>query len=128
SDKEGGGGVDFGDPWTDWIVKEICGATLTFVILTPASAQKPWVLWEAGAAAGVAAATKDVSPQQIVPITYQVANNEMPDPFRNTQVTKGDDKPDVLKLLTELLEKFGKGNKDLVRAGLRLEKTVDTYL
>ncbi|MBV8837379.1 MAG: TIR domain-containing protein, partial [Alphaproteobacteria bacterium] len=125
SDKEGGGGVGSGAKWTDWIVEEILDATLTFVILTPASAQKPWVLWEAGAAAGVAAAARERAPVQIVPITYQVANNEMPDPFRITQVVKGDERSDVLNLLTELLEKF---SKEKVRATLKLEKTVDSYL
>lgn len=88
SDQTTGGGIPPGEQWLPWVTKRIRGADKTFVLLTPNSMRKPWVLWESGAAAGVALATKKSSP--VVPIAFGIANADIPSPFSSTQTVQGD--------------------------------------
>src|SRR6185436_16798694 len=77
SDQEAGGGIAPGANWLTWITDKITQDDRTYVLLTPSSMRKPWVLWESGAAAGVALATKRPAPSMtpadqpspVVPIT-----------------------------------------------------------
>ena len=102
SDQKAGGGIPPGDKWLPWINKKIKAADKTYVLLTPNSLNKPWVLWESGAAAGVALAGNESS--RVVPITFGISNNEIPSPFSNTQHVRGDTKETggILRLLQDL--------------------------
>jgi hypothetical protein len=88
SDQEAGGGIPPGAEWLSWITERITRADKTYVLLTPSSMMKPWVLWESGAAAGVALATKRPSP--VVPMTFGISDADVPSPFRATQHVRGD--------------------------------------
>jgi TIR domain len=88
SDQEAGGGIPPGAEWLPWIIERITRADKTYVLLTPSSMKKPWVLWESGAAAGVALATKRSSP--VVPITFGIDDADVPGPLRATQHVRGD--------------------------------------
>lgn len=54
------GGIAPGEDWFSWILTQVKQADLAFIVLTASSIQKPWVLWEAGAVAGVARADRDL--------------------------------------------------------------------
>ncbi len=86
--------------WLVWITDQIKGADKVYVLLTAGSLQKPWVLWESGAAGGVALATKSRS--SVVPVTYGIEDDEMPSPFQRTERVRGDiAEPDGLDRLVQ---------------------------
>jgi hypothetical protein len=88
SDQSAGGGVPPGAQWLPWITRHIAEADATYVLLTPNSMQKSWVLWESGAAAGVALATH--AARGVVPITFGLSEDDIPNPFVSTQCVRGD--------------------------------------
>src|SRR5262245_11092611 len=47
------GSIEYGNNWIDWIHDQVSEAHTTFILLTPGSFAAKWVLWEAGAVAGV---------------------------------------------------------------------------
>jgi len=108
SDQKAGGGIPPGEKWLPWINEKIGAANKTYVLLTPNSMNKPWVLWESGAAAGVALASNKSSP--VVPITFGISNDDIPSPFTSTQHVKGDTKEagGILRLLQDLNKDLGK--------------------
>jgi hypothetical protein len=102
SDQEAGGGIPPGAEWVPWINQKIKAANQTYVLLTPNSINRPWVLWESGAAAGVALAGS--KPSAVVPITFGLANSEIPSPLDDRQTVKGDTDQagGILRLLQNL--------------------------
>jgi hypothetical protein len=88
SDQTAGGGVPPGDQWLPWITRRITDADKTYVLLTPNSMHKPWVLWESGAAAGVALTAGKAS--HVVPVTFGLSDDDIPNPFLSTQCVRGD--------------------------------------
>jgi hypothetical protein len=88
SDQQAGGGIPPGVQWLPWITERISKADKTYVLLTPNSMSKPWVLWESGAAAGVALATNKASP--VVPITFGIRDADIPSPLSAAQRVRGD--------------------------------------
>lgn len=102
SDQEAGGGIPPGDKWLPWITQKIAAADKTYVLLTPNSMNRPWVLWESGAAAGVALGVNKPSP--VVPITFGIANDDIPSLFAGDQIVRGDtsEAGGILRLLQDL--------------------------
>jgi hypothetical protein len=88
SDQRVGGGIRPGEHWLRWIMDRVRTSAATYVLLTPNSLRQPWVLWESGAAAGVALATELDRP--VVPIAFGISDREVPSPFAATQVVRGD--------------------------------------
>jgi hypothetical protein len=107
SDQDVGGGIPPGDKWLPWITQKISAADKTYVLLTPNSMNKPWVLWESGAAAGVALAINKPSP--VVPITFGISNDDIPSPFASTQTVRGDtnEAGGIFRLLQDLNQQLG---------------------
>ena len=107
SDQEAGGGIPPGDKWLPWITQKISASDKTYVLLTPNSMNRPWVLWESGAAAGVALTINKPSP--VVPITFGISNDDIPSPFASTQTVKGDSNEagGILRLLQDLNQHLG---------------------
>jgi tetratricopeptide (TPR) repeat protein len=127
---DGDGGIAKGENWFQWIGSQVRQSTAAIIILTPSSIQKSWVLWEAGAVAGTALATTGATHRKVLPIIYRLSNDEVPDPLRHTQVTRGEDEADVEALFTGLLDDFT-GNLDrarLVRAGKGMKGAIGKYL
>jgi len=54
SSKESGTGIPYGAEWYPWIKNHVERAKTVVVLLTPESAAKPWILFEAGLAKAVA--------------------------------------------------------------------------
>jgi hypothetical protein len=107
SDQDAGGGIPPGAQWLPWIREHIELADRTYVLITPNSVAKPWVLWEAGAAAGVALALNKQSP--VVPITFGVEDADIPSPLSSGQRIRGDTDGanGIPRLLTELNRDLG---------------------
>jgi hypothetical protein len=107
SDQTTGGGIPPGALWLPWILDHITSADRTFVLLTPNSMHRPWLLWESGAAAGVALAAQ--KPNPVVPITFGMKDDDVPSPFSSAQAVKGDsDGPGgVRRILQDLNRALG---------------------
>jgi hypothetical protein len=99
------GGIPPGEQWLAWITQHIKKANRTFVLLTPASAGRPWVLWESGAAAGVALALSKKN--SVVPIKFGIGDEDIPSPFRASQNVPGDTQKGVIRLLREINDHLG---------------------
>lgn len=98
-------------------------------MLTPASIQKPWVIWEAGAVAGAAYATA-AEKARVLPLAFGVRASDIPSPFARTELITGTDEADVLKLTSDLFERF-KGAftpAEMMRFGEHRKLAVQTYI
>src|ERR1051326_2458395 len=129
SRKELAGGIQPGEDWFRWIVDQVREADLAFILLTPASIQKPWVVWEAGAVAGASFAH---SPDtvRVFPLVFGLKGNEVPTPFARTQLISGPDEADMLKLIGVLFERFSAGFTpvQMMTFGSRQNAAVQAYL
>jgi len=107
SDESAGDGIGPGEQWLEWITDRIQAADKVYVLLTPASTRKPWVLYESGAAAGVAWASKKPTP--VVPITFGITKADVPSPFGSSQVVRGDavEPGGIRRLLQDLNSALG---------------------
>lgn len=88
SDESQGEGIPPGDQWLPWITRRIKRADMAYILLTPNSTARPWVLWESGAAAGVALASRHHV--RITPITFGISKEDIPPPLRGRQCVVGD--------------------------------------
>jgi tetratricopeptide (TPR) repeat protein len=107
SSKELESGIAPGADWFNWIVDNVRSADVAFIILSPNSIQKPWVVWEAGAVAGAAYATsKGPDDRRVVPVTYGIGTSDVPSPFAGNQVVRGTDAAEIRKLTQDLFKRF----------------------
>jgi hypothetical protein len=88
SDQASGGGIPPGEQWLPWITERIEHADLVLILLTPGSIDKPWILWESGAAAGIALARGRATP--VVPVVFGLPEASVPGPLRHQQLVQGD--------------------------------------
>jgi tetratricopeptide (TPR) repeat protein len=105
--KQLGSGIGAGEIWFRWITERIEHCAAVLVLVTPASVNKPWILWEAGAVAGATFATsgQQLSLSRVMPLIYQVPNEMVPSPLQASQVqfTQGDQPASFGFLLDQLL-------------------------
>lgn len=125
-----GGGIDPGEDWFGWIVEQVSNADFVFIVLTPNSALKPWVIWEAGAAAGAAMSGKDEERRPLFPIVYGMSGAEVPGPFERLQLVKGDEKQGIELLIDEIFNRIQSQftAKEAVDFGSLREKAIDRYV
>jgi tetratricopeptide (TPR) repeat protein len=103
-----------GEDWFNWIVEQVQSTDVAFILLTPASLQKPWVIWEAGAVAGAAFASGEAgegghrNQARVLPILFGVRSSDLPDFFARLQVVSGTSESEIIKLTDLLLKRFGK--------------------
>jgi tetratricopeptide (TPR) repeat protein len=130
SRKELEGGIEPGDDWFLWIVKQVREADLALILLTPSSIQKPWVVWEAGAVAGASFAKSPDSSVRVLPLVFGLRSDEVPTPFARTQLIAGTDEPGMVKLVEYLFERFSAGFTPLQMRtfGTRQSEFVRAYL
>ena len=130
------GGIPHGENWFNWIVDQVTEADVAYVLLTSASVQKPWILWEAGAVEGVAMASqrrvdeKANGARKVRPLVFNLKPADIPSPFHRIQAISGDKQQDVILLLKDLITQF-KGALDpdsIFDAGTRLMPVVQSYL
>jgi tetratricopeptide (TPR) repeat protein len=133
--KELDGGIRGGSDWFKWIVEQVKGCDIAFVLITPNSVQKPWIMWESGAVYGAAVATGDEELNKVRPLVYQLSSEEIPSPIRDskTQYRYGDKEDDVNLLMRELVDSYKSTLSELSTDTLisvlsGLDRTVKTYL
>jgi tetratricopeptide (TPR) repeat protein len=130
TNKELDGGIRPGDDWFRWIGQQVRQSKVALILLTPASVQKPWVLWEAGAVAGAALASDGEGHRKLRPISYRLRGADIPTPFGRDQVTNGLDERDVERLFEDLIQQFASGLSPsaLIKTGQQLGPACKTYL
>jgi tetratricopeptide (TPR) repeat protein len=124
------GGIGAGEDWFRWITSQVQTADVSLILITPASIQKPWVLWEAGAVTGVALATDPDNLRKVRPLVYQVDSSQVPSPFQRVQTTRGDKQPEMEKFLTDLIRDVFQTStdiNDIIRATQKLPDVLSTY-
>jgi tetratricopeptide (TPR) repeat protein len=130
SSRELGSGVRFGEDWFQWIGQQVRTAAVTLVLLTPASVQKPWVLWEAGAVYGAALTDPDGALRRVRPIAFQVAMDDVPSPLQSSHahIARGDNYSDVKLILNEFVEEFSTSNAATIRAAQNVPAATEHWL
>lgn len=111
SDRTAGAGIEAGEDWLPWIMREVASSSVCIVMLTPESLSKPWLMWEAGAVGGVAIA-KGLGAEDgggagqparvttpVVPLLYRISNDQVPGPLRSKQAEFGDSGDGILRVL-----------------------------
>jgi tetratricopeptide (TPR) repeat protein len=130
TNKELDGGIKPGEDWFRWIGQQVREARIALILLTPASIQKPWVLWEAGAVAGAALATEGADHRKLRPISYKLKGADIPSPFAREQVTDGLDREDAQRLFDDVVNEFSGGiaQSRLIQIARKLAPVCDAYL
>jgi tetratricopeptide (TPR) repeat protein len=130
--KEIGVGPATGEDWFNWIVQQVRECDFAFILVTPASLNKPWILWEAGAVQGAAIAAGIDGLRKVRPIVYQLEMEQVPSPIRDSKVhcRYGDREDDVKLLFDELLQAYDKviGYSRMSRAIESKPQTIRDYL
>ena len=125
-------GIRHGEDWFEWIVKQVQECDFAMILLTPASVQKPWILWEAGAVHGAAVASDAQGLRKVRPLVFQLDGDQLPSPIRDSkaQYRRGDRPDDVDALFTEILDQDrNELDTERVKAAFkRLDQTIKTYL
>jgi tetratricopeptide (TPR) repeat protein len=125
-------GIPHGEDWFQWIVEQVQECDFALILLTPASAQKPWILWEAGAVHGAAVASGEHGLRKVRPLVYQLDSEDLPSPIRDSkaQFRRGDSRDDVEALFTEILDQYRTEiqTERVKNAFKNLDKTITTYL
>ena len=105
-----GGGIASGEDWFKWIVDRVKACHFALILVTPASVNKPWILWEAGAVAGAALADSGGDMRKVRPIVYQVPTELIPSPIRDSKVQyrRGDVAEDFRYMLDEMFDELSK--------------------
>ncbi|NHC16329.1 TIR domain-containing protein [Motilibacter deserti] len=132
SDRESQGSIAPGENWFEWIVRQVQEARVTFVLLTPTSVLKPWIMWEAGAVFGAAVKADGDAGTRVRPVRLGIESRDVPGPLgsSNVQIAVGHEKADVRQLFLQLINDFTEdvGFKNAVEAGTRLDGVVERWL
>lgn len=128
--KELDGGIKPGEEWFRWIVERVRSADVAVILLTPASTQKPWVLWEAGAVYGAGIASSEASARKVRPLVFKLSGSQVPSPFAGIQGVNGDDHSGIDAFLSDLINDFQPRmeKEQVLKAGRMLGSTIGTYL
>jgi tetratricopeptide (TPR) repeat protein len=131
------GAIKSGENWRDWIDDKVLQCDVAVVVLTPGSFRGRWVLWEAGAVAGVqyerlkgaAVPSGDAQARRVRVIRFTLGANEL-GPFSNSQVPNGLDAAEMIGFGSELLEDFRDGldAKARTKGLVNLEKEVNAFV
>ena len=131
--KELVGGIQHGDDWFRWIVTQVRQSEVAVIFLTPASIQKPWVLWESGAVFGAGIDSgKEENKRKVLPLRFKLTTEQIPSPFGGTEVLAGDDRGGITKFFNDLIARFIKAGKlqgdQIHRASQAVAAAVESYL
>ena len=131
------GAIKSGENWRSWIDDKVLRCDVAIVLLTPSSFRGRWVLWEAGAVAGVQyerlqereVAGDDPLSRRVRVVRFNLRDRDL-GPFSSTQVRDGLDPGDMVNFVAELLEEFReKLDRGAFRKGmLSLEETIETFV
>jgi tetratricopeptide (TPR) repeat protein len=120
-------GPKHGEKWLQWIDEQVRSSDFTLVLLTPSSLQKPWILWEAGAVAGTAVAAGKEDARKVRPIVFRIPPEQVPDPFRDIQLVRGDDYGNMESVFIEWMGTTLPPSIS-AKAGVKLKASLEKYL
>lgn len=103
------GGIEPGASWLEWINKSVRESDATIIVLTAASYNRPWLLWEAGAVSGVSLAEEGHKP--IIPVVFELPLDSVPAPLRHQQFVDGaraSGITDILEMMHAHVQRPGK--------------------
>jgi hypothetical protein len=107
------GTIRSGQDWKKWIDEQIVKCDVAIVLLTPASLRGRWVLWEAGAVAGVqferlsrepGAGTASLS-RRVRVVYFNLVDEDL-GPFAGLQARRGQDSKDMESFIIELMMEY----------------------
>lgn len=124
------GGIRPGEDWFRWIVERVRSANIAVILLTPASVQKPWLLWEDGAVYCAGIASENADTRKVRPLLFKLGPAQVPSPFSSIQGVSCDQRSGIERFLNDLIEDFTPyiGKTELLKDGKMLEPTIDDYL
>ena len=132
SSKEGE--IATGQDWRGWIDENIRTCQIAIVLLTPASLRGRWVMWEAGAVAGVQyernASEEDATAgRRVRVIRFGVSEYDL-GPFGGGQTRDGLIANEVLNFLSEIITEFKDtlGEKTLSNALISLSERCNDFV
>ncbi len=97
SDQSMGGGIPSGAEWLPWILEKIRESDVTIVLVTPESANRPWLMWEAGAVSGIALALG--AGTVIIPLLFRLEKEKVPGPLAARQAEQGESDDGIRRVL-----------------------------
>lgn len=117
SDTNPHGGVMAGKDWHEQLYQRLSESSLVIAIQTRANYDRPWVMWECGAASGVN------RERDIIPIVYGLDPGEASSPLAIYQAYDGTDRARVRELCSRLAEEAG-----ITLAGNAFARSLPVYL
>lgn len=119
-----GAGPAPGTRWFDWIRDKLKERPISLVLLTPESAPKLWLAYEAGAAE-MAATALDVE-ATVIPLRFWLEQSAFPQHLQPRASVRGDGEQEVLGFLSSIRELIGSPTQDDLLQ--RAELAVPAYL
>ena len=117
SDTAPSGGMPLGQEWRAHLYERLAESDFVIAIQTPATAGRPWIMWECGVASGVEKV------RRIIPITFSMGRGDLGNPLTSYQVYQGEDAEQVQEVCTRLAEEA-----ELSPPAIIYETAIDTYL
>ena len=126
------GGIRPGQDWYQWIVERVLECDFALILLTPASIQSQWVIWEAGAVYGASLAAGKDDLRKVRPLRYLLEAEQLPSPIRESKVQskRGDRAADIKQFLKDVVDEYrAELAIDTISSAFEnLNATVDRYL
>jgi hypothetical protein len=122
--------IRHGEDWLEWIARRMQACDFALVLITPSSAKKPWILWEAGAVYGIAIASGSERLRRVRPVIYQVEESDIPSPLKELRVQfkRGDRIDDAKYIFREIIDQYCEPTEEVSNLGKKLDKAIQTYM
>lgn len=97
SDTKPTGGMKIGAEWRENIYIKLEMANFVLAIISPRTVDRPWILWECGAASGT---NKE---RGLIPVIFSMPLSDFDGPLSSYQAYAGEDKDKVIEICERLL-------------------------
>jgi tetratricopeptide (TPR) repeat protein len=101
SDSGQGGGMPAGKEWRQHLYQRLEQSQFVIAIQTPASAGRPWVMWECGVASGV------MRERGLIPVVYGMGKGDLASPLSAYEVYQGENPDQVRRVCDQLASAAG---------------------
>ena len=108
SDTKPTGGLKIGAEWRESIYEKLSNSNYVIAILSPASIDRPWILWECGVASGT---NKE---RGLIPVVYSMPLSDFEGPLSSYQAYSGEDKSKIEEICERLMVEAGLTPKETI--------------
>lgn len=98
TEPSGGGGITLGQEWREQLYHRLVECHYVLAILTPASVNRPWIMWECGVASGLDKI------RGIIPIVYGMGRGDLANPLMTYHTYQGEDAAQVREVCQRLAQ------------------------